>query len=686
MADDIVTPGLRRNPVGVQLLSPSLHSQLFPGSSLPKPPAPLLEVSKRHLNQHGLLPEAAAVLDELSFDMPPLHGSNIRDHFHALGRQTAEPYLSMATEFARAELPPKPTKFEMTKSGWTKYFADGTWKAVDNLGEEITVSFDVETLYKLSSYPVMATAVTPNGWYSWLSPSIFQTPPTEAPPAQMPWDTSTPDQYPHDLIPLFPAGSDEPRLVIGHNVGYDRARVFEEYDLKRTSTRWLDTLSFHVATRGITSVQRPTWMKYRKNKKEKLEREAEAIDFLRQEAEADKEIDLLEPLAEAASEVEAMQKSWEDVTAMNSLAEVASLHCGIPVDKSIRNRFADESITHASQLVPELDKLIAYCGTDVKITHDVFTKVLPLFLDSCPHPASFAGILTMGSSFLPVNESWQEYLESAESKYREMDQEVKKALRVLAEKARKAGKQDDPWSQQLDWTDKPARWADGFDPTNPEASTPAPSSSTASTASWRDAPTTPVSTATETGTPAWLDTMEKEPKGILSNYSLRYLVPLLLRLTYKSHPVVHLQKHNWCFYVPHSQISTYVDTHGEPVDLSASASDHRLERLLQDHAFFRISRPEEPRRTKLIGPGAGALVRKGELRSEGYQGLLEKMTGKNSVVADLEGDLRKSLEDLRKRGKDDPWGSQLDWTPVGKLARALESNQLISRNDSITRC
>lgn len=665
MADEIVTPGLRRNPVGVQLLSPSLHAQLFPGPSLPKPPAPLLRVSTAHLNQHGLLPEAAAVLDELSFDMPPLHGSNIRDHFHALGRQTAEPYLSMATEFANSTLPPKPEHFEMTKSGWTKYFADGSWEAVDDLGDETTVSFDVETLYKLSSYPVMATAVTPNGWYSWLSPSIFQAPPSELPPAQMPWDTSTPDHYPHDLIPLFPAGSDIPRLVIGHNVGYDRARVIEEYDLKRTSTRWLDTLSFHVATRGITSVQRPTWMKYRKNKKEKLEREAEAIDFLRQEAESDGKMDLLEPLAEAASEVEAMQKSWEDVTAMNSLAEVASLHCGIPVDKSIRNRFADESITHASQLVPELHSLLTYCGSDVKITHDVFTKVLPLFLDSCPHPASFAGILTMGSSFLPVNESWQEYLESAESKYREMDQGVKRALRVLAEKARKAGKQNDPWSQQLDWSEKSARWADDFDPTNPDDSVSnTADTSPAESGSWRDVSTTP---ATKTGTPAWLLPIQNEPKEIISNSSLRYLVPLLLRLSYKSHPVVHLQKHNWCFYVPHSQISTYVDIHGPPVDLSSSAADQRLDRLLEEHAFFRISGPDEPRRTKLIGPGAGALVRKGELMSEEYQELLEKMTGKSSVVKELEDDLGKCVEDMKKRGKDDPWGSQLDWTTIGQL-------------------
>jgi len=661
-ADDIVTSGPRRNPVGVQLLSPSLHSQLFPGSSLPKPPAELLDISKRHLDQNGLLPEAAAVLDELSFDMPPLRGSNIRDHFHALGKQTAEPYLSMALEFASSDLPPKPTKWEMNKAGWTKYATDGSMQAVEDLGEETLVSFDVETLYKLSSYPCMATAVTPNGWYSWLNPSIFQEPPTEPPPARMPWNTSTPSQYPHDLIPLFPPGSDRPRLVIGHNVGYDRARVFEEYDLTRTSTRWLDTLSFHVATRGITSVQRPTWMKYRKNKKEKLEREAEVIDYLLQEAEADDNIDLLEPLAESAAEVEAMQKSWEDVTAMNSLAEVASLHCGYPVDKSIRNRFGDESITHASLLRPELHDLLSYCGQDVKITHDVFAKVLPLFLESCPHPASFAGILTMGSSFLPVNESWQEYLESAESKYREMNEGVKKALRVLAEKARKAGKQDDPWSRQLDWTEKTARWADDYDPTQPEALSPSATESV-SLAETTGATTSQFTATSTESTPAWLAPLRTDPKEILSNRSIRYIVPLLLRLTYKSHPVVHLSNHMWCFYVPHSEMSQYVDAHGAPVDLSSSASDVKLERLLEENVFFRIAGPDDARRSKLTGAGVKVLVRKGELKSDGYQDLLVSMTGRGS---DYEEKLAKCVEDMVKRGQDDPWGSQLDWSMTGR--------------------
>lgn len=665
-ADPLDQPGIRRNPVGVQLLSPSLHSQLFPGPSLPKPPQPLLEISRSHLRSHGLSPDGAATLTEISLDMPDLRGSNIRDHFHALGKQTAEPYLSMAKAFASAQLPPMPVRWEMGRAGWTKYTAGGGMEAVEDLGDETMVSFDVETLYKLSSYPVMATAVTPNGWYSWLSPTLFETPTAVEPDDRPPWDTSTPTHHPHDLIPLFPRGSSLPRLVIGHNVGYDRARVFEEYDLARTSTRWLDTLSFHVATRGITSVQRPAWLKHRKHKKEKLDREAEAIEYLREQAQLDGDGPLLESLADSAADVEAMQKRWEDVTAMNSLAEVANLHCGYPVDKSIRNRFADESITHASQLVPELHTLLSYCGSDVKITHDVYNKVLPLFLDSCPHPASFAGVLAMGSSFLPVNESWQEYLENAEMKYREMDQGVKTALRVLAEKVRKAGRQQgDPWNEQLDWTPKTARWADDLvlpeEPVSGSSAVELGSSSGSSSVPERAEKSASPLSVTSDQTPAWLVPLLDNPGEIASNRSQRYLLPLLLRLSYKSHPVAYLSEHFWCFRVPHSQISQYVDDHGPPVELSPK--DVRLEPFLEDYAFLRIAKGDEARKVKLTGSGVKKMVRSGELKSDGYQALLEASLSKLDG-----GDERWSqcLQDLKVRGTGDAWASQLDWTSLSE--------------------
>jgi DNA polymerase gamma 1 len=321
-------------------------------------------------------------------------------------------------------------------------------------------------------------------------------------------------------------------------------------------------------------------MKHRKSKKEKLDQEADAIEFLKEQAELKGDMQLVDSLADSAAEIESMQKRWEDVTAMNSLAEVANLHCGIPVDKSIRNRFGDDSITHASQLIPELHDLLTYCGSDVKVTHDVYVKVLPLFLDSCPHPASFAGVLAMGSSFLPVNESWQEYLESAETKYREMNQGVKAALRVLAEKVRKGGKQEgDAWSEQLDWTPKTARWSDDFDPipggrdagaggkgTGSASDTDTSSITGGQTDNSSELGTVPDASTPETQ-PAWLTPLSVDRKELFSNTSQRYLLPLLLRLTYKSHPIAYLADQYWCFRVPHSQIATCVDAHGPPVEL-----------------------------------------------------------------------------------------------------------------------
>ena len=58
---------------------------------------------------------------------------------------------------------------------------------------------------------------------------------------------------------MIPLGSDStPRLVIGHNVGYDRVRLGEEYRLERTGTRYLDTMALHIAVAGMTSQQVPS--------------------------------------------------------------------------------------------------------------------------------------------------------------------------------------------------------------------------------------------------------------------------------------------------------------------------------------------------------------------------------------------------------------------------------------------
>ena len=465
-------------------------------------------------------------------------------------------------------------------------------------------------------------------------------------PKADPWDKRTHASHPHDLPRLFSGNA--ARLLIGHNVGYDRARIAEEYGLEATTTRFIDTLSLHVATRGITSVQRPAWLQHRKNKAEKTLRESETINFLQEEAERDGNGSLFEALQSITpssdAEAAALQKRWEDVTAVNSLAEVANLHCGHTIDKSIRDRFGDESITHASQLRGELQDLLSYCARDTFTTHEVYKKVFPLYRQNCPHPASFAGMLKMGSSFLPVNESWAAYLKQAEMKYRELDDGVKDALNTLAEKLRRETPQEnDPWTRQLDWTPKAARWPDQH------------TDSAMGGPQFRES-----EQATEhkpSKSPRWYQQLATDSGEILSNHTQRYLLPLLLKMRFKGHPVAYLTKEYWCFMAPHESICDYVDNHGEPVELDAK--DVLIQQLAEKFAFFRIGSPNAARLTKLMGPKLKKMVTANEI-DIADDGLLTSLVA--SAQSDISDRLSLLADETKSAGPIDEWSRQLDWS------------------------
>lgn len=123
-----------------------------------------------------------------------------------------------------------------------------------------------------------------------------------------------------------------------------------------------------------------------------------------------------------------------------------------------------------------LQELMQYCALDVLATHEVFTEQLPLFMERlvypvtsnifsnscckctnvpriwylivhtsttlsalcfirCPHPVTFAGMLEMGVSYLPVNQNWGRYLEDSQDVYEELQREMKKSLMTLADDA-----------------------------------------------------------------------------------------------------------------------------------------------------------------------------------------------------------------------------------------------------------
>jgi DNA polymerase gamma 1 len=467
----------------VQLLSRKLHAQLFKNVSCPPPDPSFVRIACEHLEMHGIDRTKGSVLPDTSFVLPPLRGSNLSEHFHSIGSSAASPWLDLAKDFASSVLPPRPDDFETRSSGWTKYYyhSDGSsyWKHVpypehDGKPEEM-LTFDVETMPPYHPHAIMACAASKTAWYSWISP----------------WLLGESSEMQH-LIPLGDPSC--PRVVVGHNVSYDRARVKEEYSLNSTKTRFLDTMALHVAVKGISSHQRPAWMKYRKSKEKAQERKDETIGAvvgmiedvearhdnepdvnnretlrrLRQEMEDG--LPLLQAEGSEAAEAEMDSQRWEAITSANSLADVAKLHCGIQVDKEVRNDFM--TLT-PSEIRRHVHAYLSYCANDVFVTHAVFAQALPAFLSRCPNPVTFAGILTMGSSFLTVDEGWVKYLEDAERTYQQLDKKVKKRLVDLAEEAKgmmtDESWKDDVWLSQLDWTPKSAGTSRGI--ASPEVGT-----------------------------------------------------------------------------------------------------------------------------------------------------------------------------------------------------------------------
>lgn len=468
---------VKRNELGVQLLSRELHSQIFRDSSFPAPSKAFVRIAQEHLEMHGLDPKQGSILPDIGFTLPPLLGSNIDEHFHRIGSQSSQPWLNIAKDFASNELPPKPDHWEI-QSGWTKYYflADGSsysehveFPQHEGNAEEV-LTFDVETMPSYHPYAIMACAASKNAWYSWISPWLL--------------GESAEQQH---LIPLGDTLS--PRVVVGHNVCYDRARIREEYSLHGTQSRFLDTMALHVAVNGISSHQRPAWMKHRKSKETQKVHRAEAVEAVielmrdaefkhdqeddeikreelrRLRADIEESLPQLEAADTDAMEADLSSKRWEDLTSANSLADVAKLHCNIVMDKEVRSDFMKLT---PEEIKDNIHDYLNYCAQDVFVTHAVFSKVLPAFLDRCPSPVSFAGILTMGSSFLTVNDSWESYLADADRVYKELDGKVKKRLVELAEQAKDRMEdeswKDDPWLSQLDWTPKVAGKSRGIMP------------------------------------------------------------------------------------------------------------------------------------------------------------------------------------------------------------------------------
>lgn len=493
------------NEIGVQQVSSVMYDQLFKVSSAP-PPDELVALSRDHLQRHELLGKVSDTSKPIAFNLPELRGKSLDEHFHRLGMEASQPYLDQARTFSRSDLPRQPRNFEVVnektgkkefRSGWTRYGKDGTvTHGVLPGEEEEMLVFDVEVLYKHNPFAVMACAASPNAWYAWISPWLLG-------------ETENPRQ----LVPI--GSSKKPKIIIGHNVGYDRARIKDEYTIEPTANFFMDTMSLHVAVNGMCSQQRPTWLKHAKNRalRDEVSRETESIELA----------NMLQH--NAISEEE--EELWVGRSSINSLRDVAKFHCDISIDKSIRDQFGE---LDRQGVVDKLGELLDYCAADVAITHKVFKVILPRFLETCPHPVSFGALRHISSVMLPTSKEWEEYVATAESKYQEFSNGVGERLHDLAKEALKFKDQPekftkDPWLKQLDWSGMEIKMTKGT----------------------KKAPPREIKNQKMPGMPKWYKDLYPKKDGPISLTVRQRAAPVLLKLTWDGNPLIWSDKHGWCF-------------------------------------------------------------------------------------------------------------------------------------------
>jgi DNA polymerase gamma 1 len=278
--------------------------------------------------------------------------------------------------------------------------------------------------------------------------------------------------------------------------------------------------------------------------------------------------------------------------------DVANFHCNIKMDKSIRDQFGQ---LDRLGVQGQFQQLMEYCAFDVSTTHKVYKVVLPAFLEVCPHPVSFGAMLRLSSMFLPVDRSWQKYVDTAEATYLKLSADVKDRLQTLAENALEL-KNDpekwsaDPWLCQLDWSGQEIRFL--------------------KQKKTDDAPV-PAKNQKKPGMPKWYKDLFASNVAPM-NLSVRSrLAPLLLRLAWEGNPLVWSDKYGWVFHVTdRDHIEKFESKHFTICDVS----DEPIMRLRTERrgVFFKVPHKDGPskRVANPMAKGYLAAFEEGTLSSE----------------------------------------------------------------------
>ncbi|KAJ3326030.1 DNA-directed DNA polymerase gamma mip1 [Boothiomyces sp. JEL0866] len=442
--------------------------------------------------------------------------NSIEDHFQILGEDQSRNTLECAKEFAGSSIPKMPDVWEMNE-GWTRY-KNGVAEKVSTPDADAIV-FDVEVLYKVSHYPVMACAVSKDSWYGWCMPGLFENIITET---------------------LIPLGNNK-KVVIGHHVAYDRARIKEEYQIDTSNIDFIDTLSMHSTVGGLSSQQRAT---YRFSMKDRLEHPSRYLQSKNNQ-----------------------KNEWVDEGTLNSLQDLATFYLNKSIDKSQRSLFSG---TDLSTITENFQLLMNYCAEDVQTTFEVYQVLLPKFLSKCPHPVSFAGMLHMSKGYLPTDKGWSRYINRCEELCNDIQQQIEVKLYEIAKRVSELPQEvygKDVWYKYLKWDRKAVRMTKPKLNKNGEVIQ-------------ESRPYKGANLALAGKPQWWCELWDSKEKRIRISLSKK-CVPYLLQLKWNNYPLVHTPEYGWLYHTPKD---------GRETELSNL--DPLLFGLDPDRSYFRVPHPD----------------------------------------------------------------------------------------------
>ncbi|KAK3923273.1 DNA polymerase subunit gamma-1, mitochondrial [Frankliniella fusca] len=419
--------GTRINPCGIQMLPSSIYQHLF-GKQNPPHTDKDVRSSQANLKKYGLKIDSATSVPEVDLKLPPLEGRNVEEHFLNIGKQQSEPYR-LLIENLTEPLPEKPSVWEL-QAGWTKY-VPGNPPLKVNFPEEDAIVIDVEVCQHEGPLPTLAIAASPTAWYGWVSSSL-----TNGGMSLMKEEYTTQHLIPLENISSQKVSSSKnlkkPKVAVGHNVMYDRARFREQYLLEPTGMRFVDTMSLHICVSGVTSYQKAILTRAKKLANSNQEELTES--------------DELTPDAEDLASLQAS-------SSLNGLAEVLKLYCGKQLDKAGRDVFIDGTL---HDVKCHFQSSMSYCASDVSATHDILRSLFPLFVKRFPHPVTLAGMLEISMAYLPVNRNWTQYIENSEQAFQDLGVEARFQLARRADEAcgllHGEKFRDDLWMWDQDWS------------------------------------------------------------------------------------------------------------------------------------------------------------------------------------------------------------------------------------------